>query len=183
MNSSCAIAVAAACESRAAQYLKLDHLGEQIAVCIYAAQSFVCRWTAPGLVPMLAEFMIHERRHEQLFGSMLRRRRLTPCRGATLLMLGGGLLGAATAIFGKTGVMACTAAVETAVLDHLRRQLDHLRSVDDASAVGAIESILADELAHRDIGVQGSSHGTVYRVLHWLVGHVTASVIALGMHL
>jgi ubiquinone biosynthesis monooxygenase Coq7 len=168
---------------RSARYLKLDHLGERIAVSIYAAQRLMCRWSAPQLRPLLDEFLSHERRHVHLFAGELRSRRLTPCRGAALLRLGGWLLGTTTALFGTVGIMACTAAVETVVLEHLRRQLTDLREMGDTAAVLTIESILADELAHRTVGVRGSRHGVVYRVLHTVAASATTSVISAGLYL
>jgi ubiquinone biosynthesis monooxygenase Coq7 len=99
------------------------------------------------------------------------------------MRLGGWLLGAITALFGTAGIMACTAAVETVVLEHLHRQLTDLRAMGDRAAVAIIESILADELAHRAAGVRGSTHSVVYRVLHGVAARVTTSVIAVGLYL
>jgi 3-demethoxyubiquinol 3-hydroxylase len=172
-----------AADTRAARYLRLDHLGEQIAVSIYAAQALICRWTAPQLIPMLGEFLVHERQHQQLFEGLLRQRTLTRCRGSSILRLAGWLLGAITALIGSTGVMACTAAVETVVLEHLARQLEHLRQIQDVDAVTAIESILADELAHRDTAGAYGPRGALYRGVYAIASTATAGVIAVGLHL
>jgi len=182
MNAACHAAALPA-DARTARYLKLNHLGEQIAVRIYAAQALICRWTAPQLLPMLAEFLVHERQHEQLFAKLLRQRTLTHCRGSWILRLAGWWLGATTAMIGSTGVMACTAAVETVVLEHLTRQLEHLRHTHDADAIAAIESILADELTHRDIARGGSLRGPLYRGVYRVAGAATAGVIAVGLRL
>jgi ubiquinone biosynthesis monooxygenase Coq7 len=168
-------------ERRAAQFVKLDHLGEFIAINIYSAQLRVCRVTAPMLLPLLEHFLAHEQRHLAIFAGLLAERRIARCRAFGLLGLGGSLLGFVTALFGKSGVMACTAAVETVVLGHLDHQLAELRASGDTHAVAAIESILHEEVEHRDTGVTGGEQRLVYRALYALVAPATAAVIATGM--
>jgi 3-demethoxyubiquinol 3-hydroxylase len=166
----------------AAQLIKLNHLGEFIAVNIYSAQLRVCRLTAPPLLPMLEDFLSHERRHLSLFESVLTERGIARCRGFAALGAAGFLLGFLSALFGRSGVMACTAAVETVVLEHLDRQLVTLRRVGDARAIATIESILCEEIDHRDAGA-AEGGGPVYRMLYALIARATAAVIALGMQL
>jgi 3-demethoxyubiquinol 3-hydroxylase len=181
-RASSAIDLEAFTAERASQFIKLDHLGELIAINIYSAQVQVCQRTAPALVGVLTEFLNHERRHHQLFEDVLQARGIAPCRGLTLLGYAGFLLGFATALFGKDGVMACTAAVETVVLRHLNHQLEYFRSVNDFAAIAAVESILAEEIAHRDTGTS-TARSTWYKVLYSIVAPATACVIALGTYL
>jgi ubiquinone biosynthesis monooxygenase Coq7 len=164
------------------QMLKLNHLGEFIAVNIYCAQLRVCRFTAPHLVRMLEDFLTHETRHMRLFAAELADRRTARCKAFTLLGFSGFLLGFFTALLGKTGVMACTAAVETVVLHHLQHQLDYLRDMRDTRAINAIEAILKDEIEHRDTGAE-SQGGFLYACVYAVVAPPTAWVIKLGMYL
>jgi len=168
---------------RADQFVKLNHLGEFIAINIYRAQLQLCRWTAPTLLPLLAEFLAHEQRHHGLFAVVLAERGIRPCRASAVFGVAGFLLGMVTALFGRPGVMACTAAVETVVLDHLCQQLAYLRQVGEWRAVAAIESIVSEEIEHRDAGARGGGDCLLYKVLHALVAPSTACVIAIGMHL
>jgi ubiquinone biosynthesis monooxygenase Coq7 len=169
-------------DASAQQMMKLNHLGEFIAVNIYSAQIRVCRFTSPQLLPLLKDFLAHEVRHLRIFEAELADRHVMRCKAFPLLGFAGFLLGFLTALLGKTGVMACTAAVETVVLKHLQRQLDHLRRVGDMRALAAIESILQDEIEHRETGAekQGS---LIYAPVYTVIAPATALVIKLGMRL
>jgi ubiquinone biosynthesis monooxygenase Coq7 len=167
---------------RATKMLKLNHLGEHIAINIYRAQVRVCRFTAPQLLPMLKDFLTHETRHLTIFAAELADRGAPRCKAFALLGCGGFLLGFFTALLGKTGVMACTAAVEAVVLDHLQHQLEYLRDARDARAVNAIEAILKDEIEHHDAGAQGKG-GLLYACTYAIVAPPTGWIIKLGMYL
>ena len=54
--------------------MKVDHVGEHGAVCIYRAQRWFARWRAPEMVEELSGFLVHEQRHRALFGAELERR-------------------------------------------------------------------------------------------------------------
>jgi ubiquinone biosynthesis monooxygenase Coq7 len=169
-------------DALAAKMLKLDHLGEHIAINIYCAQVRVCRFTAPQLLPMLKDFLTHETRHLNIFAAELADRRAPRCKAFALLGFGGFLLGFCTALLGKTGVMACTAAVEAVVLNHLQHQLEYLHGARDARAVNAIEAILKDEIEHHDAGVKGEG-GLLYAGVYACVAPPTGWIIKLGMYL
>jgi 3-demethoxyubiquinol 3-hydroxylase len=168
--------------ARATKMLKLNHLGEHIAINIYCAQVRVCRFTAPQLLPMLEDFLTHETRHLTVFAAELADRGAPRCRAFALLGWSGFLLGFCTALLGRNGVMACTAAVEAVVLDHLQQQLEYLDDLPDARAVNAIEAILKDEVEHHDAGAQGKG-GLLYACIYAIVAPPTGWIIKLGMHL
>lgn len=166
----------------AAKMLKLNHLGEHIAINIYCAQVRICRFTAPHLLPMLKDFLAHETRHLNIFAAELADRGAPRCKAFALMGFAGFLLGCFTAMLGKTGVMACTAAVETVVLNHLQQQLEYLHGVRDARAINAVAAILKDEIEHRDAGAEGQ-HGLLYDCVYASVAPPTGWMIKLGMHL
>lgn len=169
------------CADVVQQFLKLDHLGEHIAIRIYSAQLSVCRKRSSALVPVLSDFLVHEKAHLNVFAAELQRRGLPRCRGFELLGSMGSALGALTALLGEQAILACTAAVETVVLRHLNRQLAELRDHGDWVAVSAVESIIEDEESHRQVGAEGS--GPLYRSVYALVAISTTCVIRLGLYL
>ncbi len=167
----------------AERIIKVNHAGEFGAVNIYRAQILVARFTAPAIVPTLREFFEHECRHLQTFHNYLSGRKIRRCKSFLLCGAGGYFLGFVTALIGRNGVMACTAAVETVVTEHLSHQIDQLREAREFDALIAVESILMDELAHQAAGVAQSKDSLLYRPLSSLVSWATRSVIWLGMRL
>lgn len=51
-------------------------------------------------------------------------------------------MGFFSALFGQSGVMACTWAVESVVTEHLKSQLSHLGSKQDVDAYNAVHPLL-----------------------------------------
>src|SRR5687768_3866341 len=95
--------------------IKVDHAGEHGAVCIYRAQRYFARWTAPDMVDELDGFLVHERRHRARFGAELERRGARRCRSYWLCGLGGFALGTVTGLLGRRPIAATTVAIETVV--------------------------------------------------------------------
>jgi len=168
---------------QANRFIKLNHMGELIAIQIYSAQLRVCRSRRLALAATLEDFLVHERRHYEIFGSLLARRGVNPAFASRILGWAGFALGFATALLGKTAIMACTAAVEMVVLEHLDLQLRRLRALGDVEAIAAIEAILSEETEHRDLGVTEGGNSLTYRIVYALVAPVTNAVIHLGLHL
>ncbi len=170
-------------DRNAGRILKVNHAGEFGAVNIYRAQIAVARLFRAGHRDMLEQFVKHEREHLALFKRELERRGVRRCRSFWLCGIGGYALGLFTGLLGRNGVMACTAAVETVVTGHLAAQLEVLRAERDLAACRAVESILQDEETHRDIAVEESRNGILYRPLYRFVAASTEFVIWLGMKL
>lgn len=163
-----------------ARILKVNHVGENGAVHIYAAQILAARWTAPRLVAGLQEFKSHEERHRALFEAELRRRGRPRCRSFALCAFGGFVLGLVTGLLGRAAIAATTVAVERVVLHHLQAQIVQLR-VQDPAAVQAIEAIVADEQRHHDELAAQAGGGFWVRLLEPVVAASTETVIWLGM--
>jgi 3-demethoxyubiquinol 3-hydroxylase len=163
--------------------LKVDHAGEHGAICIYTGQIRMARFTAPGLVAELQEFLSHERRHRALFLSELQRRGVRRCRSYWPIGVAGFALGIVTGLFGRAAIAATTVAVERVVLGHLKEQLVVLDGKDQA-AVAAIADIVAEEQAHHDqSAVHALSGGFWAKILTPVVALSTEAVIWLGMRL
>lgn len=163
--------------------IKVNHAGEFGAVNIYRAQLMVVRLTIPSLVPQLQEFLGHENRHLNTFGEVLRIRGISRCKSYWFCGIGGFALGLLTSLFGRLGIMACTAAVETVVTGHLVEQLAFLESQGDTEAVAAVQSIVSDEEEHKAIGIEQGRDSPLFKPLGAVVSVATSFVIWLGMKL
>lgn len=163
--------------------IKVNHAGEFGAISIYTGQILVANVFAKNLVPELAEFRSHERRHREIFGAELKRRGRRRCRSYWFCGVGGLSLGILTGLLGRSAISATTVAVESVVLRHLERQLVDLRDVDEA-AVCAIAAIVTEERMHHDqAAAHVPDHSLWYAILKPVVSAATESVIWLGMRL
>jgi ubiquinone biosynthesis monooxygenase Coq7 len=130
-----------------ARIVRVNHAGEFGAIRIYSAQITVARLFWPDCVPALSNMLNDERDHCAIFKAAMPDRRSRPCRVMHFWSYGGWLLGFATALLGRRGIWACTAAVEATVHRHLEDQLNFLLG-KDADLRELILSIQEEELAH-----------------------------------
>jgi 3-demethoxyubiquinol 3-hydroxylase len=163
--------------------MKVDHAGEHGAVCIYRAQRFFARWTAPDLIAELDSFLTHERRHRARFGAELERRGIRRCRSYWLCGLGGFVLGGLTGLLGRRPIAATTVAIEKVVLRHMHEQVGDLAATDSAAAE-ALRDVIVDEQEHHDLSVlRLAPPGLWPRLIEPVVRTSTEAVIWLGMRL
>ena len=127
--------------------LRVNHAGEQGAIAIYGAQISRARSRYPDLLPWLEETLGHEKKHRDTFLELMSARAISPCPVASVWSIGGAVLGFATALFGRFGIVVCTAAVERTVHKHLVEQIVYLSGHDDALADG-IRQVQVEEDAH-----------------------------------
>ena len=161
--------------------MKVDHAGEHGAVCIYRAQRWFARWTAPDMVAELDAFLAHEQRHRARFGAELARRGRRRCRSYLLCGLGGFVLGGVTGLFGRRPIAATTVAIETVVLRHMREQIERLDDEDQAAAE-ALRDIIQDEQEHHALSQAWlAPPGPWPRLIDPIVGASTELVIWCGM--
>ncbi|HEX7026574.1 MAG TPA: demethoxyubiquinone hydroxylase family protein [Gammaproteobacteria bacterium] len=163
--------------------VKVNHAGEFGAINIYRAQILVAGLISPRIVPILKDFLAHEKKHLEIFRAVLAKRGVRRCRSYWLCGVGGYALGFITALLGKSGIMACTAAVETVVTGHLIKQMEALRRDGDIEALRAVEAIVAEEAEHREVGVAEGQNSILYKPLGLVVSAATSFVIWLGMKL
>ncbi len=163
--------------------LRVNHAGEQGAICIYSGQLLAAYLTAPSMRRELLEFREDERRHKQIFHEELARRGRKRCRSYWLCAVGGFTLGIITGLLGRRAIATTTMAVERVVLRHLEWQIAQLNG-KDAAAVAAIEAIVADEREHHDSSRDASQEDSVLsRILIAVVSFSTEAVIWIGMEL
>ena len=144
---------------------------------IYGAQVARAKSRFPDLLPWLEETLGHEKKHRDTFFQLMSARCVTPCPVAGVWSVGGALLGFVTALFGRVGVVVCTAAVERTVHKHLVEQIAYLRGRDDALAEG-IRQVQIEEDSHLAFAeANHDPHAPFARALSMAVAVVTKILI------
>jgi ubiquinone biosynthesis monooxygenase Coq7 len=143
--------------------IRVDHAGEYGAKRIYQGQLAVLGRGDTG--PVLRHMQAQEQAHLDTFSELIARRRVRPTALLPLWHVAGFALGAVTAALGARAAMACTVAVEEAIDEHYSRQTAALGD-DESPLRETIEKFRAEELQHRDIGLEhGAEQAPGYRVL------------------
>lgn len=143
--------------------LRVNQAGEYGAQRIYEGQLAVL-----GKGPK-AEVLHHmaeqEREHLATFNRLVVERKVRPTVLSPLWHFAGFALGAGTALMGERAAMACTVAVEEVIDAHYRDQAEALGD-DEPELVEIIERFRAEELEHRDIGLDHEAErAPAYRLL------------------
>jgi 3-demethoxyubiquinol 3-hydroxylase len=150
-------------EDAVERMIRVDHAGEFGAVRIYEGQLAVLGQSAAGSV--IREMAEQERRHLERFETLVRERRVRPTALSPLWHVAGYALGAASALLGERGAMACTVAVEEVIDEHYAGQAERLGDADPA-LTDTILQFRADELAHRDAALEhGAEEALGYDLL------------------
>ena len=159
--------------------VRVDQAGEYGATRIYAGQLAVMgdRTPAARTINGMAN---QEERHRAFFDAMMARRGVRPTALQPFWNVAGFALGAVTAAIGPTAAMACTAAVETEIDRHYKRQLDELGE-DDPELKAAVAQFRDEELEHRDTAIaHGAENAFGYPVLSGLIRMGCRAAIALS---
>ncbi|MDJ0893965.1 MAG: demethoxyubiquinone hydroxylase family protein [Alphaproteobacteria bacterium] len=132
--------------------IRVDHAGEFGAQRIYAGQLSVLRNPrARAEVIRMAE---QEKAHYREFERLVSRRRARPTLLHPVWSMAGWLLGAGTAMLGSRGAMACTVAVEAAIVEHYQRQIDALEAYPEEQELRDTLAEFRDaEQDHHDTGL------------------------------
>ncbi len=143
--------------------IRVDHAGEYGAKRIYEGQLAVLgrtKWRGT-----LEHMKAQEQVHLDTFSRLIGERRVRPTALLPIWHVAGFALGAATALLGHRGAMACTVAVEEAIDEHYRAQEESLGE-DEAELKAHIARFRAEELEHRDIGLENEAErAPAYRLL------------------
>jgi 3-demethoxyubiquinol 3-hydroxylase len=150
-------------ETEVARMIRVDHAGEYGAARIYAGQLALLGRGPGGAI--LRHMQAQEERHLRAFEDLVVRRRVRPTALLPLWHFAGFALGAATAALGQRAAMACTVAVEEAIDAHYANQAASLDG-HEPELRATIEAFRAEELEHRDIGLEhGAERVPGYRLL------------------
>ena len=143
--------------------IRVDHAGEYGAKRIYEGQLAVLGRTKYG--PLIEHMKAQEQVHLDTFSRLIGERRVRPTALLPLWHVAGFALGAATALLGHRGAMACTVAVEDAIDEHYRAQ-EVILGDDEAELRADIARFRAEELEHRDTGLEHEAEqAPAYRLL------------------
>jgi ubiquinone biosynthesis monooxygenase Coq7 len=143
--------------------IRVDHAGEYGAKRIYQGQLAVLGRSKYG--PVIEHMQAQEQVHLDTFSRLIGSRRVRPTALLPIWHVAGFALGAATALLGHRGAMACTVAVEEAIDEHYRAQEEALGE-DEAELKAHIAQFRAEELEHRDIGLEHEAEqAPAYRLL------------------
>ncbi len=137
-----------------ARMIRVDHAGEYGAARIYEGQLAVLgRGPSASAIAEMAE---QEKKHLANFDKLIVERRVRPTLLTPVWHAAGFVLGAASALLGEKAAMACTVAVEEVISDHYADQAMRLGE-DEAELKQTIEEFRADEIGHRDIGLENNA--------------------------
>jgi ubiquinone biosynthesis monooxygenase Coq7 len=146
-----------------ARMIRVDHAGEFGAARIYSGQLAVLGRGPKG--DLLRHMKEQEQRHLDTFSALVADRRVRPTALLPFWHVAGFALGAITAAMGTRAAMACTVAVEETIDEHYSAQAAELGE-DEAELRDTIEEFRAEELEHRDIGLEnGAEQAFAYRLL------------------
>lgn len=147
------------------RFVRVDHAGEYGAKRIYEGQLSVLGKGEHG--PIIRHMAEQEEEHLAYFSDAIADRGVRPTALLPIWHIAGYALGAATAMMGPRAAMACTVAVEEAIDEHYQNQISALEGdKDEAPLKAAIEKFRAEELEHRDIGLEREAELTPgYEVL------------------
>jgi ubiquinone biosynthesis monooxygenase Coq7 len=164
--------------ARIERIVRVDHAGEYGAKRIYQGQLAILGRGRKG--DILRHMQAQEQHHLDTFARLIGERRVRPTALLPVWHLAGFVLGAATAAMGERAAMACTVAVEEAIDAHYRAQAASLGD-DEADLRDTIEAFRAEELEHRDIGLEHEAELTpVYRPLSAIIKAGCKVAIALS---
>lgn len=155
---------AAKAADRIAAAIRVDHAGEYGAVRIYEGQLAVL--DRSPLAPAIRGMRDQEREHLATFTRLIDERHVRPTMLLPLWHRAGYMLGVGTAMLGERAAMACTVAVEDAVVAHYDGQLAKLDSREN-DLKQIIVKVRNEEQEHRDHAArQEASEAPCYRLLY-----------------
>ena len=158
--------------------IRVDHAGEYGAERIYAGQLALLGRGDKG--NLLRHMKAQEQVHLNTFRDLIRERNVRPTALLPFWHVAGFALGALTAAMGSRAAMACTVAVEEAIDEHYANQTRDLGE-DEPALREAIEKFRAEELEHRDIGLENEAErAPAYRALHAVIKTGCKVAIALS---
>ena len=153
--------------ARVAEMIRVDHAGEYGALRIYQGQLAMLRGSDKAAT--IRHMQAQEQAHLDGFAGLIAERRVRPTALLPLWHIAGFALGAATAAMGERAAMACTVAVEEVIDEHYAGQ-EAVLTEDEAPLRARIAAYRAEELEHRDIGLEhGAEQAVGYRLLTFLI--------------
>ena len=135
--------------------IRVDHAGEYGAKRIYEGQLAVLKDS--DVLPVIQHMQEQEQEHLNYFAKAVPENRVRPTALLPFWHVAGYALGAGTALLGKEAAMACTVAVEEVIDEHYaeqERELETRGKAEEKPLLEAIRKFRAEELEHRDTGLE-----------------------------
>lgn len=148
---------------RIKEMIRVDHAGEYGAVRIYEGQLAVFRHLPhkQKIAGVLKRMAAEEEEHLDRFNKLVTERQVRPTALNPLWHLGGFAMGAATALMGEKAAHACTAAVETVIDEHYKRQIDELEALGtEEDLKDTIVKFREEEIAHKEEAIASGAEET-----------------------
>jgi ubiquinone biosynthesis monooxygenase Coq7 len=162
--------------------LRVNLAGEYGAVRIDEGQIAVLGRTSPAGAA-IAHMAEQERRPLEAFERLVPERRARPTVLQPLWHVAGFALGAATAMLGPKGAMACTVAVEEVIDEHYREQIATLPD-SEADLKATLEDFRREEVEHRDEALaQGAEAAPGFELLRGAIKAGSRAAIWLSSRL
>ncbi len=165
------------------EFIRVNQAGELGAKRIYAGQLAVLRKkSSKKIIDTIEHMAAQEEEHLAYFSEQISERKVRPTIMSPIWEVGAFALGAATALMGEKAAMACTVAVEEEIDRHYSAQLEQLEDNEDESDLKEkIEKFRAQELEHRDIGLENDAEkAAAYPLLYSAVSGMTKLAIAIS---
>ncbi|KAI1289910.1 5-demethoxyubiquinone hydroxylase, mitochondrial [Halotydeus destructor] len=160
--------------------IRVDLAGELGADRIYWGQMAVLRNHAVG--PVIQNMWNEEKKHLEHFEYLALKYRVPKSKLTPFWSIGGFVLGAASALIGPRGAMACTVAVEKVITEHYESQLRQLMADDPllhADLAATISQFRDDEQHHHDTGIENEAEqAPLYRLLSKAIENVCRVAIS-----
>lgn len=138
--------------------IRVDQAGEYGATQIYKGQLAILSTSEKA--PIIKHMLEQEYHHLDQFSHLMVRRRVRPTILSPVWQVLGYALGVSTALLGEKAAMACTVAVEEVIDQHYQEQLEALND-KDPELTRLIKKCQAEELEHRDIGLENGAEQTL----------------------
>ena len=165
-------------QEKTERMIRVDHAGEYGATRIYAGQLAVLGRRGSGDV--VRKMQAQERLHLHTFNDLIADRRVRPTVMLPFWHVAGFALGAVTAALGERAAMACTVAVEETIDAHYTKQLETMDEAESGLR-RTVEKFRADELEHRDIGLEHVAEQAFgYRLLSRVIKAGCRAAIAIS---
>lgn len=148
------------------QVIRVNHAGELAAKQIYLGQLAILKSKADQA--LLQNMLAEEEAHLNYFAEQIKLRKVRPSILLPLWSLCGYILGASTALLGKTSAMLCTEAVEEVIDQHYQAQLK--TKIIPTDIANNIEKFRQEELDHLDIAKANRAELHLgHRLLHQII--------------
>lgn len=147
------------------QIIRVDHAGEFGAIQIYKGQlkRFSSNHRSKKLLSLIQEMYETEKQHLDFFTKEMHKNHVRPTALLPIWRVLGYSLGYLSALLGPRGAMACTVAVEEAIVQHYQEQINLLKKLSynlnrdeekEDEFLNNLVKIRAEEMEHKEIGVE-----------------------------